>query len=61
MAVPKKRTSKTRKGMRRAHDFLTATAAVEVCESCGRPKLRHHVCLECGTYRGAQVLPSKEA
>lgn len=61
MAVPKKRTSKTRKGMRRAHDFLTATAAVEVCEACGAPKLRHHVCLECGTYRGTQVLPSRES
>lgn len=60
MAVPKKRTSKTRKRMRRAHDFLTHTAAVEVCESCGAPKLRHHVCESCGTYRGTQVLPSKD-
>jgi len=56
MAVPKKRTSKARKGMRRAHDFLTPNAAVELCEACAAPKLRHQVCLECGTYRGKQVL-----
>lgn len=56
MAVPKKRTSKARKGMRRAHDFLTHTAAVELCPSCGANKLRHHVCAECGTYKGKQVM-----
>lgn len=61
MAVPKKRTSKSAKGMRRAHDAIRTTAAVEVCEACGAPKLRHHVCLECGTFRGTQVLPGNES
>jgi large subunit ribosomal protein L32 len=59
MAVPKKRTSKSRKGMRRAHDHLTFVAAVEVCPKCGEPKLRHRVCAECGTYRGQQVIPPR--
>lgn len=60
MAVPKKRTSKSRKGMRRSHDALKFTANVIECESCGELKLRHHVCDACGTYRGIQVFSAGE-
>lgn len=56
MAVPKKRTSRRRRDMRRSHDALTFSAAVEECPSCGASKLRHRVCEECGTYRGRKVL-----
>ncbi len=56
MAVPKKRTSRRRRDMRRAHDHLVFTAAVETCPECGGLKLRHHVCAECGTYRGRQII-----
>jgi large subunit ribosomal protein L32 len=56
MAVPKKRTSRRRRDMRRAHDFITFSAAVEECPSCGASKLRHRVCDACGTYRGRQVI-----
>ncbi|MCB9671728.1 MAG: 50S ribosomal protein L32 [Alphaproteobacteria bacterium] len=56
MAVPKKRMSRRRRDMRRAHDHLTFTAAVEACPECGGLKLRHRVCEECGTYRGMKVL-----
>lgn len=56
MAVPKKRTSKSRKGMRRSHDGLTFSAAVTVCEDCGELKLMHRVCPSCGKYRGVQVI-----
>lgn len=56
MAVPKKRTSKSRKRMRRAHDHLVFTAATMDCPSCGAVKLRHHICGECGTYREQQVV-----
>jgi large subunit ribosomal protein L32 len=59
MAVPKKRTSKRRKGMRRAHDHITPTAAVTLCPTCGELKLMHHICAACGTYRGMQILPSQ--
>lgn len=59
MAVPKKRTSKSRKGMRRAHDHLTYKAAAESCPDCGELKLRHHACAACGTYRGKQILAVK--
>ena len=56
MAVPKKKTSKSRRDMRRSHDHLKFTAASEVCAACGELKLRHRVCLKCGIYRGVQVL-----
>lgn len=60
MAVPKKRTSKRRKGMRRSHDALQFTENVVECEACGELKLRHHVCEACGTYRGLQVFEVEE-
>jgi large subunit ribosomal protein L32 len=56
MAVPKKKTSRRRRDMRRAHDAIKFTAAIEYCPSCGEPKLRHRLCTACGTYRGQQVL-----
>ena len=56
MAVPKKRTSKSRKRMRRAHHALNYTAASEYCENCGELKLLHRVCGSCGVYRGVQVI-----
>ena len=60
MAVPKKRTSKSRKGMRRSHDGLKFTENVVECENCGELKRRHHVCEACGYYRGVQVFAVEE-
>jgi large subunit ribosomal protein L32 len=60
MAVPKKRTSKRRKGMRRSHDHLHHTAASMLCPACGELKLMHHVCGSCGVYRGEQILPPSD-
>jgi large subunit ribosomal protein L32 len=54
MAVPKKTTSKSRKGMRRAHDHV-AKPTVIYCE-CGEPTVPHRVCASCGTYKGKQML-----
>lgn len=56
MAVPKKRMSRARRDQRRAHDKLTFSAAVEICDNCGELKLRHRVCESCGVYRGRQVI-----
>lgn len=54
MAVPQRRTSKTRKRMRRTHFKLSVPGLVE-CPKCGSAKLAHHVCKECGTYKGTEV------
>lgn len=51
MAVPKRRTSKSRKNLRRGHDKAKAVAT-QSCSRCGSPKLPHRVCDSCGYYRG---------
>jgi large subunit ribosomal protein L32 len=49
MAVPKRRTSKSRKLKRRTHDRAQATA-VQACQRCGDPRRPHRVCPTCGYY-----------
>jgi large subunit ribosomal protein L32 len=41
--------------MRRAHDFLLVPNR-SVCANCGAAKLPHHVCPECGFYRGREMI-----
>ena len=60
MAVPKKKTSKSRRDMRRAHHALTGIRSGE-CPSCGSRKLPHHICGSCGHYKGRQVVSKAEA
>ena len=55
MAVPKKRTSASRRDMRRSHDFFTAVQNI-TCSNCGEPVRMHRVCTSCGTYRGKQII-----
>lgn len=61
MAVPKRKTSKTRKNWRRAHHGLAAPASAS-CPNCGASRLPHRVCRSCGHYRGAEriQLPAEE-
>lgn len=59
MAVPKKKTSKSRRGMRRSHDRV-AKPTVIYCE-CGEPTLPHRACNSCGAYKGKQVLFTEDA
>ncbi|WP_120189427.1 50S ribosomal protein L32 [Ammoniphilus oxalaticus] len=55
MAVPKRRTSKTRKRLRRTHFKLEVPGMVK-CLTCGDYKLSHRVCKSCGTYKGQEVV-----
>lgn len=59
MAVPKKKTSASKRNMRRAHHALTATNWVEDSTS-GEPKRRHHIDLKTGMYRGKQVIEARD-
>lgn len=59
MAVPKSKISNSRRGMRRAHDKLTAVNYVEDKES-GELRRQHHIDLKSGMYRGRQVIASKD-
>ncbi len=55
MAVPKKKTSKSRRNMRRSHHALRAEAYVE-CPNCGEMARPHHVCGACGHYSKRDVM-----
>jgi large subunit ribosomal protein L32 len=51
MAVPKRKTSRSRRGKRRSHDALRIPN-LSLCPQCSEPKLPHRICPQCGTYRG---------
>lgn len=51
MGVPKRRTSKTKKNMRRSANWKIATPNLMECPQCHEPKLPHRVCPECGFYK----------
>ncbi|QIA26906.1 50S ribosomal protein L32 [Thermaerobacter sp. PB12/4term] len=59
MAVPKHKTSKSRRDKRRTHWKLQAPAVVE-CPQCHQPKRPHRVCPNCGYYDG-RVAVQKES
>ncbi len=58
MAVPKKRTSKAKRNMRRAHDSITGPSII--VEADGTVRRPHRINLETGVYRGRQVLEIAE-
>ena len=58
MAVPRRKTSPSRRGMRRSADALKAPAYVEDKDS-GELRRPHHIDLKSGMYRGRQVLKPK--
>ena len=58
MAVPKKKTSTSRRDQRRAHDFLKSSTYSE-CQNCGELIRPHHVCSACGHYDGRSVVAKK--
>lgn len=59
MAVPKRRTSKSKRDKRRAHHAIAAPAR-STCPQCGAVKPPHHACGNCGTYRGREVVQTEE-
>jgi large subunit ribosomal protein L32 len=55
MAVPFRRTSKTKKRMRRTH-FKLEVSGLVLCPNCGAMIKSHHVCPKCGYYNGKKVI-----
>ncbi len=58
MAVQKSKKSTSRRGMRRAHDALSA-ATLSIEPNTGETHRRHHVSAD-GYYRGKKVVENKE-
>ncbi|RMH49772.1 MAG: 50S ribosomal protein L32 [Zetaproteobacteria bacterium] len=55
MAVPKRKTSKSRRNMRRSHDGLKR-AGMTRCPECDEVMHPHRACPTCGSYRGREVI-----
>ncbi len=59
MAVPKRKTSRMKRGFRRSADALESPTYVEDKDS-GELRRPHHIDLKSGRYRGRQVIAVKE-
>lgn len=59
MAVPKRKTTPSKRNMRRAHDALKSNTYIEDADS-GELRRPHHIDLKTGMYRGRQVLEPKD-
>jgi len=60
MAVPKRKTSKSKRNMRRSHDSILPINIIEDKES-GEPRLSHRIDLSTGMYKGNQIFIKKES
>ena len=59
MAVPKRKTTKSRSGKRRSHiHFLTKNVVED--KNSGEYRLSHHIDLKSGMYKGRQVLDPED-
>lgn len=60
MAVPKRKTSKSKRDMRRSHDALNLINIIEDKDS-GEPRISHRLDISTGVYNGRQILKMKES
>lgn len=56
MAVPKRKTPRSKTHSRRSANRKLAPPPRSVCPHCGAAKLPHRVCGTCGTYRGRRAI-----
>ena len=58
MAVPKNRTSKSRRDKRASNKGIKPKS-VATCQTCQAPIAPHQVCKDCGYYKGKKILRTK--
>ncbi|MDY6820801.1 MAG: 50S ribosomal protein L32 [Deferribacterota bacterium] len=59
MAVPKKRTTKSRRNNRRSHHRITG-ATYAKCSNCGELIIPYRICPNCGHYKGREYIEKEE-
>ena len=59
-ALPKRKISRVRRDRRRAHYLRLKMPNMVECPQCHALRLSHHVCMNCGTYDGVQVIEQEE-
>ena len=60
MAVPKRKSSQSRRDKRRSSTWKLATPGLIKCPNCGTLIKAHHVCPSCGMYDGKKVIEKSE-
>tara|TARA_B100000700_G_C14218466_1_gene478112 strand:- start:80 stop:265 length:186 start_codon:yes stop_codon:yes gene_type:complete len=60
MAVPKRKTSKSKRNMRRSHDALE-NINIHNDKDSGEPRISHRIDLSTGIYNGRQILKTKKS
>ena len=58
MAVPKRKTSVSKRNMRRSHDSLNKINVI-LDKDSGEPRLSHKIDLSTGMYKGREILKKK--
>ena len=58
MAVPKRKTSVSKRNMRRSHDSLGKINVI-LDKDSGEPRLSHKMDLSTGMYKGREILKKK--
>jgi large subunit ribosomal protein L32 len=59
MAVPKHKTSKSKRDKRRTHKKIDGIQ-LATCPECGEAVEPHHACRSCGAYKGKQVISPED-
>lgn len=60
MPVPKRRTTSSKRNMRRANHDKVAAPNLVPCSNCSAPALPHRVCAACGFYGKRAILRSTD-
>ena len=60
MAVPKRKQTPSRTGMRRSQNMKFSSKNIKKKKKSGEYRLSHHLDLKTGMYKGRQVLDPKE-
>jgi len=55
MAVPRHSHTRAKVGKSRMHKYIKSVH-LNVCPKCKKPVLSHTVCLNCGYYKGTEVI-----
>ena len=55
MAVPRHKHTRAKVGKTRMHKYIKSIR-LNVCPKCKKPILSHTVCLNCGFYKGSEVI-----
>lgn len=59
MAVPKKKTTKSKRNQRRASNWKIILPEITTCPNCNEPVKPYHICQACGFYKEKKFLEIK--